>query len=215
GLAAITVMAGATPSQAQFSGCGTPAASGSIFGPGGFLEFINTNGSCAIGDKTYSDFNTAQWGNFPIDATINIAESGSEGLTHTITLSSSNGFNSAGGPAQYDFDYKIAVTSSQYLEWWRPASTSSLGNPDYSVDTTATNPTITVSRDEFSGLSPQNFFNPNTTESFFTNTIIATADGPNAITQTVNQVPGPLPILGVGAAFGFSRKLRARIKNAG
>jgi hypothetical protein len=26
--------------------------------------------------------------------------------------------------------------------------------------------------------------------------------------------PGPLPILGVGAAFGYSRKLRKRIKNA-
>ena len=28
------------------------------------------------------------------------------------------------------------------------------------------------------------------------------------------SVPGPLPILGVGAAFGYSRKLRKRIKNA-
>lgn len=28
------------------------------------------------------------------------------------------------------------------------------------------------------------------------------------------QVPGPLPILGAGAAFGFSRKLRSRIKAA-
>jgi hypothetical protein len=27
-------------------------------------------------------------------------------------------------------------------------------------------------------------------------------------------VPGPLPLLGVGAAFGFSRKLRKRIKNS-
>ena len=27
-----------------------------------------------------------------------------------------------------------------------------------------------------------------------------------------NKVPGPLPILGAGAAFGFSRKLRSRIK---
>ena len=29
-----------------------------------------------------------------------------------------------------------------------------------------------------------------------------------------NQTPGPLPILGAGAAFGFSRKLRSRIKSA-
>jgi hypothetical protein len=31
---------------------------------------------------------------------------------------------------------------------------------------------------------------------------------------SVPGVPGPLPILGVGAAFGYSRKLRKRIKNA-
>ena len=32
------------------------------------------------------------------------------------------------------------------------------------------------------------------------------------VTNTVTQTPGPLPILGAGAAFGFSRKLRGRIK---
>lgn len=31
-------------------------------------------------------------------------------------------------------------------------------------------------------------------------------------TNVFNQTPGPLPILGAGAAFGFSRKLRGRIK---
>ena len=34
------------------------------------------------------------------------------------------------------------------------------------------------------------------------------------VTNTVTQTPGPLPILGAGAAFGFSRKLRGRIKAA-
>lgn len=32
-------------------------------------------------------------------------------------------------------------------------------------------------------------------------------------TNTISQTPGPLPILGAGAAFGFSRKLRRRIKS--
>ena len=32
------------------------------------------------------------------------------------------------------------------------------------------------------------------------------------VTNTVTPTPGPLPILGAGAAFGFSRKLRGRIK---
>jgi hypothetical protein len=36
----------------------------------------------------------------------------------------------------------------------------------------------------------------------------------DVITNTFSAVPGPLPILGAGAAFGFSRKLRSRIKTA-
>jgi len=42
--------------------------------------------------------------------------------------------------------------------------------------------------------------------------------GPNGGLVSINnefvQTPGPLPILGAGAAFGFSRKLRGRIKAA-
>jgi hypothetical protein len=33
--------------------------------------------------------------------------------------------------------------------------------------------------------------------------------------DAIAPVPGPLPILGAGAAFGLSRKLRQRIKAAG
>lgn len=38
--------------------------------------------------------------------------------------------------------------------------------------------------------------------------------GLNSISNTIRQqpVPGPLPLLGAGAAYGFSRKLRQRIK---
>lgn len=32
------------------------------------------------------------------------------------------------------------------------------------------------------------------------------------ISNTFHRTPGPLPVLGAGAAFGFSRKLRGRIK---
>jgi len=51
------------------------------------------------------------------------------------------------------------------------------------------------------------------------------AGGPNAalvnsvglsLTQrrSGNEVPGPLPILGAGVAFGLSRKLRQRVRQA-
>jgi hypothetical protein len=45
-----------------------------------------------------------------------------------------------------------------------------------------------------------------------TGTIMAIS---NTYTQLQQEVPGPLPILGIGAAFGFSRKLRKRIKGSG
>jgi MYXO-CTERM domain-containing protein len=35
----------------------------------------------------------------------------------------------------------------------------------------------------------------------------------NNYTQTT-ETPGPLPLLGAGAAFGFSRRIRSRIKRA-
>lgn len=40
------------------------------------------------------------------------------------------------------------------------------------------------------------------------------ASGTTRLDNMTNSflVPGPLPILGAGAAFGFSRKLRVRIK---
>ena len=41
---------------------------------------------------------------------------------------------------------------------------------------------------------------------------VLTAGQAIAAPPGLTSVPGPLPILGLGAAFGFSRKLRRRIK---
>jgi hypothetical protein len=41
---------------------------------------------------------------------------------------------------------------------------------------------------------------------------VVTGTGVPSFNSDLRNVPGPLPILGAGAAFGFSRKLRARIK---
>jgi hypothetical protein len=48
----------------------------------------------------------------------------------------------------------------------------------------------------------------------FARVTINNAAGLNSI-DDFHQVPGPLPILGAGAAFGLSRKLRSRIKASG
>jgi hypothetical protein len=36
----------------------------------------------------------------------------------------------------------------------------------------------------------------------------------NSFGQTTHSVPGPLPLVGIGAAFGLSRRIRSRIKGA-
>jgi hypothetical protein len=215
GVSAATLLSISSPAQAQYVGCGTSSSSGSL---AEFAAFLGANpGGCAIGDKTYSGFNTAAWGSFPSDTTISISESGALGQSHTLSFTSSTGFN---GPS-YQFDYTIAVNATAVpgttFNTWRPASTSSLTNPDYAVATSATNPVATVNRDETSGLSPLTNFTPGTTSSNFSVLIntVPGADGPNQLTQTLtqivpvsNNVPGPLPILGAAAAFGSVRKLR-------
>ena len=214
GFSAAALLAFSTPAQAQYTGCGTSNSSGTL---ADFATFLAANsGQCAIGDKTYSGFNTGAWGSFPSDTTISISESGVDGLTHSLVFSSAMGFNGS----SYQFDYTVALngTAAPNTEFanWRPASTSSLVSPDYTVDTSATNPSVTINRDETSGLSPLTNFTAGTTSSNFSVAIatVSGADGPQQLTQTLSQtvVPGPLPILGAGAAFGFSRKLRNRIK---
>jgi len=213
GFSAAALLAFSNPAQAQYVGCGTTNSSGTLTD---FAAFLAANaGQCAIGDKTYSGFNTGAWGSFPSDTTISISESGAGGITHSLVFSSAMGFN---GPS-YQFDYTVALNGTAVpgttFDFWRPGSTSSLASPDYTVLTSATNPSVTINRDETSGLSPITNFTAGTTTSNFS-VAIATVpgnDGPQQLTQTLSQqVPGPLPILGAGAAFGFSRKLRNRIK---
>ncbi len=59
-------------------------------------------------------------------------------------------------------------------------------------------------------------FTPSVTGDYTLSFLNGGADnwGASLITVTVTQAPGPVPILGVAAVFGFSRKLRKRIKSS-
>ncbi|MEB3316834.1 MAG: hypothetical protein VKO39_01635 [Cyanobacteriota bacterium] len=179
-----------------------------------FHSFLDTNGNaCQISDKNFTNFNTAAWSTYPADTQISLQESGAAGITHSIVLQSASGFNNI---TPYDFNYSITAVGTQTLDWWRPASSSSLGNPGFTIDWTLTNPTTTVSRTAGSGLSPMTNFTVGaiTTDVLTKITTQSGSDGPQAIQLTVFQTPGPLPLLGAGLALGFSRKIRNRIKVA-
>jgi hypothetical protein len=48
----------------------------------------------------------------------------------------------------------------------------------------------------------------------FTDTAGADPLSINSWSLTVNQVPGPLPLMGAASAFGISRRLRRRIASS-
>jgi hypothetical protein len=71
------------------------------------------------------------------------------------------------------------------------------------------------------GVLASSTLTPNLFSETFVGTLIVTAGGVESVNFRVNTnnaptpaVPGPLPIFGAAAAFGFSRKVRNRIKAA-
>jgi hypothetical protein len=59
-----------------------------------------------------------------------------------------------------------------------------------------------------------NLTNQSLVKIYVKDTVTVNANGVLDTVTNTFQTPGPLPILGAGAAFGFSRKLRSRIKAA-
>ena len=143
---------------------------------------------------------------------------------HTLALQSSTG---GWGPGTYTLNYDVMVTNL-------PTNTQRMYG--YSADLQApgggsASYTMTGSGSVPSGppCSAQAIlgspsvkcrYNPVVTMDSFTTTLVVNAGSSvTGITALVDQdpgvtVPGPLPLLGAGAAFGFSRRIRNRIKVA-
>lgn len=209
--AAVTGCAGGTSGQALWS---------DIVGTPGF--------TCTIDDKAYSNFtyssviNTAGFTYSGIDLTDQFSFStiGALGLTHNMNVQSSNSFMNARvslgytvtrvGPPNFFKNYSGNITGDNGTNW---ALSISATNAPSSPSTTSGYPTLAQA-----ATTPNVAFSSGTTTSTFTNLLIADQNG-NGVTQFSNrltqEVPGPLPLLGAGAAFGFSRKLRRRTRQAG
>ena len=89
---------------------------------------------------------------------------------------------------------------------------SQLGTPNLLV----TGPLFTYSRTTVPVLSFLNTTNNSVFQSVTGTTVtnIPVLRSLSATYAEATQVPGPLPLLGVGAAFGFSRRLRCRIRRS-
>jgi hypothetical protein len=116
--------------------------------------------------------------------------------------------------------YKMTKTSPEgpdyyfdafQLRWEPPAiGTGSITKSIYS-DSSFNNPPIASSSTNGGVV-----LLPNRYKELWVSDVVTTTGGgviPN-MNNDFRNVPGPLPVLGAGAAFGFSRKLRSRIKAA-
>jgi hypothetical protein len=166
-----------------------------------------------IGDRTYSNFGFSGFTpngadsfsvtsgsvslNFSPDRTADIAAGQ---FTYTVTLAGGNFFNKA----------QSNLTGS------------TLGGGSYSTSLAATGLTSPATSSGGAG-AVQSFGSSVSTAVFTQNFSFDYNANPDTLSSVggsfttfadTPSVPGPLPVLGAGAAFGFSRKLRQRIKQS-
>ena len=116
--------------------------------------------------------------------------------------------------------YKITLTGGYNFATAQANITGN--NGVFSTTTTSTG--LPTSATSVGGAGTTVSFTPSLTSQTFTQSFSATPSGALVVNSLgtiysitpgpASEVPGPLPILGAGAAFGFSRRLRHRIKVA-
>ena len=208
--AALSSIAFAAPARAAGS-CDIPAMT---------VEMVVLNNfECTAGDKLYSGF---------INNGLNLTDQVSiaAGIpNHTISVQNASGW----GIGTYALQYTISVIGGSggpgsynpYLQAYSTSSSSSIFGPPapagtFTVSSLNSPPPLSVPVN--GGLGGPKFYTPYAFDSdTFTLTLDVTAGKVTSFDQTVTQsvfseVPGPLPLLGAGAAFGFSRRIRSRIK---
>lgn len=196
-----------SPAPARAAACGGPGTptTGTIVFGGGF--------SCTLGDKTYKNFATTNVA-IPSGTTFQWSTFGNQ-----YNMSIQGAFASTGSPFGITYDIEIDPTNDQFFHSLQTSATSATQSPGFSkslaaVPVTVPSPVIGTNLTG-GGNSPMGIFPGLSKVASFTSILVVTGDPVTQFQDTVTQkssVPGPLPILGASMAFGFSRKLRRRIK---
>ena len=206
-LGAVTVapLVSTTPSFAQ-SACTSGGLS--------YLSGLGSTG-CQSGDKVYSDFVFSS--NWNSTSTFGFTDNNDE---HTFSGASLGLL-----AGTYTYSYKVAIVGpNQFLAYRTGAATSSITLPLSSTKTLVGTPNgVSVTATD-SSQSSVSFYTPAVAGPVdFSSTINVSSGRLDTITDSLVQqivtpppssVPGPLPILGASAAFGFSRRIRKRIKTS-
>jgi hypothetical protein len=175
--------------------------------------------SCRAGDKLYSEFTILHGSGSFNGSAFSIADDDPD---HTIGFTGS--FDASNSPFQFSYRMQIVGTgvgTRQFHQIKTAASSTATPGPNTWSKTLSavpvTSPGSVVSTDVSpGGVSGIATFGSGVTDVIFTSTLNVTAGRVTIFSDTATQkdltkVPGPLPILGAGMAFGFSRKLRKRI----
>jgi hypothetical protein len=191
-------------------------------------------GDITVGDKKLTDFDFSGL-EFLTTDTMTFTSFGPGGIFHQFQY---NFTPPAESPFSGSFSYRVSITPAglalgntfSKIQSNITGSTEGTGSFFTSVSTNpAVSPVASVasSSNILPGDNPGNnaFFGPGVTSAIFSQSFNLAGVSPNVslvnslgvtLTQktATESVPGPLPILGAGAAFGFSRKLRRRVQRA-
>jgi hypothetical protein len=173
--------------------------------------------TCRSGDKLYSEFT--------LDPSSTLVANGSSWIFSDVDPDHTYGVTGSFGTGLLKYTYKMEIIPSsigtrEFHLMKTGATTSATSTNAWTKTLTANVATLpaSVSSNELSpgGESAIATFAGGITSAIFTSTLNVTSGTVTNFTDSVTQkiieeVPGPLPILGAGVAFGFSRKLRKRI----
>jgi len=165
-------------------------------------------------------FNLTSWSGFVGADAISFSNPTSTSFTYTLNS------NSPWNAGSKVLNYSITAPSGKVLRRYTAAMQSSVDDPKggkWTVDGSSAGVATATLNDQSSTGGLFNYTAPLPTSETFTATLdTLSGDGIQSVSSTVSvqnapptpAVPGPLPIFGAAAAFGFSRKVRNRIKTA-
>jgi len=175
-----------------------------------FECFLNDLSACGgqLGDKNFTGFSLTNLVGYTPTAADTLTITESDGVWTVETLFNPS-LTSKSGRLNYNIDVvgtnftfnETEVNVGGSTQTTRPTVVSTMTGISAFTTTTGTAQTRTFTTKPASIAVSQQFTAANRTLNSFTTTY-------------TQNVPGPLPLLGAAAAFGFSRRLRSRIKTS-
>lgn len=197
-----------TPQSANAAGCSTFFSLQNLIDGGGSCTQSGPSGATTFTYISSSGFNTSDVG---------FTSLGNGNTSATFGLASNSVLWNIG---TYTFDYTITHATKKLLSISNTLSGSANFNQNignYQVDSILSAADLTANFNLGTATNGTYIYpSPTLSSDTFNTTLIITQGSIENFSATYSfaEVPGPLPIFGVGAAFAFSRRIRARISAA-